>query len=125
MRWHEITNEHILTEKSFAASLKNAIMDVIVPLKSQNLNKVTVKQVVDTIRDRPEFKGYEINDKIVSNALGSIKGVDRVEPDPDANAVMTVFFDIPKPSRQVSDKAANRDKEKIRKAALRTINRKR
>lgn len=117
MRWSEIVNE----ELGVVQRARIYIMDIISSLKAQNVESITVDQVLDQLRSRPEFEGKDLEEDLVVQALKGVQGL-KIEPD-TKNRKLTVFINQPRAGRQVDDKQEEKDSENIRKAALRSIRR--
>lgn len=119
MRWHEIVGESDFTSKA-----RSDILDILAPLKSQGVTKITVAQILDNLRGNPDFSGMNLDADFVMDATKSLKAVSKIQPDPDAEGAMTAFLDTPVGTRQVDAKTADKEKADISKAALRTLNKK-
>lgn len=115
MRWNEIINE-VLTPVQIA---KGAIMDIVARLKAQGLTSITVQQVIDLIKNNPEFEGTAVEPDLINAALQGVQGV-KVDVDPETNQ-MSVIIDNPTAGRQVDQKQAEKDDKAINSAALRSI----
>lgn len=117
MRWSEIINE----AASVTVIARSFILDILAPLKTQGVDSITVQQILDQMANNPDFEGVTLEPDFVMAALRGVKDL-RIERDAN-NGVMTVFIDGGVSNRQVDAKQAEKEKENIRKAALRTIDR--
>jgi hypothetical protein len=119
MRWHEIVGESDLTNKA-----RSDILDILAPLKSQGVGKITVQQILDNLKANPDFSGISLDADFVMDAVKSLKAVSKIQPDPDSQGAMTAYLDTPVGTRQVDPKTADKEKADISKAAMRTLNKK-
>jgi hypothetical protein len=115
MGWFDIITEadsNLIMARSF-------IMDILVPLRSQNVESITMQQILDQLEDNPEINGVTVDADLV---MAAIKGVPKIKIERNAeNGVMTVFLQGVTSNRQVDADQAEQDKETISKAAMRTI----
>ena len=118
MRWNEIINE-VLNPVQIA---KGAIMDIVAGLKAQGVQSITVDQVIELIRNNPDFEGTTIEGDLINAAVKDVDGVS-VQPDPETNK-LSVMIDNPTAGRQVDQKQAEKDDKAIKSAAMRAISQK-
>lgn len=102
-------------------AVQAVIKSVLIPLKSQKVEKITVDQLLDNIRMAPQLKGIDFDQKYLVDILGKSKVVSKVQADPENNGAMTVYMDFPVGDRQIDQKQAEREKEDIRKAAVKQV----
>lgn len=127
MRLSEIINESGALGSTFVieGQTDNAMREVmratLIPLKSQKVSKITVDQFMDTIRENPMLQGIDFDQSYVVDQLGKSKVVNKIQADPENNGLMTIYFDFPVGDRQIDAKQAEREKESIKKSALRAI----
>lgn len=127
MRLSEIINESGALGSTFVieGQTDNAMREVmratLIPLKSQKVSKITVDQFMDTIRENPMLQGIDFDQSYVVDQLGKSKVVNKIQADPENNGLMTIYFDFPVGDRQIDAKQAEREKETIKKSALRAI----
>lgn len=119
MRWYEIVSEGDLANKA-----RSDILDILAPLKSQGITKVTVAQILDNLRNSPDLAGINLDANLVMDAAKNLKMVSKIQPDPDAQGAMTAYLDTPVGTRQVDAKTADKEKADISKAAMRTLSKK-
>lgn len=118
MRWSEVINE-VLNPVQMA---KGAILDIVASLKAQGVTSITVEQVIQLIRDNPEFDGMAIEGDLINTAINGVDGL-KVEPDPETGK-LSIMIDNPTAGRQVDQKQAEKDDKAIKSAALRAIDQK-
>lgn len=127
MRLSEIINESGAIGSTFVIegqtdnAMRDAIRSVLIPLKSQKVSKITVDQFMDTLRDYPMLQGIDFDQSYVVDQLGKSKVVNKIQADPENNGLMTIYFEFPVGDRQIDQKQAEREKDGIKKAALRAI----
>lgn len=119
MRWFEIMTE----SDDVLAKARMFIMDIVSPLRSQGVESVSVKQILDQMDSNPDFSGIATDAGFVMAAVKGLPKI-KIERDPE-NGEMTLFVQDLPPSRQVDAEQAEKDKEQINRAALRTIEKKR
>jgi len=118
MRWSEIVSEDL----NPVQMAKSSIMDILASLKAQGVTSITVQQIIDQLKEDPDFEGMEIEGDLINQALQGVQGL-KIEADPQTNQ-MTVFIDNPTAGRQVDQKQAEKDANNIHSAAMRSIERK-
>jgi hypothetical protein len=118
MRWHEIVGE------SVTDTARGEILNILAPLKSQGTTKITVKQILDNLKSDPKFAGIDIDANFVMDATKNLKAVAKIQPDPDMGGEMTAYLDTPVGTRQVDAKTADKEQGDIKKAALRSVQKK-
>ena len=70
MRWFEVISE----EQDFQDQLKNSILDTIVPLRSQGISSLTLKQLMDQLKTDPDIMGMDITSDYLSDIINKIPG---------------------------------------------------
>jgi len=115
MRWTEIFTE----ELNPLQIAKGVVMDIVSRLKAQGVGSITVKQVVDLIRNNPDLDGTAVDADLVATAVKGMEGLS-VEPDPE-NGQLSVMISNAGAGRQVDQKQAEKDDKQVKSAALRTI----
>lgn len=118
MRWNEI----VMEEAGVMAQAKDFILDIIVPLKSQGVDSITVQQVIDQLAANPDFEGTRIDAEFVSKAISGTNDL-KIDINPETSK-QTIFIDNPSPGRTVDNQQAQKDAKRIRGAALRALNKK-
>ncbi len=127
MRLSEIINESGALRSTFVIegqtdnAMREVMRSTLIPLKSQKVSKITVDQFMDTIRENPMLQGIDFDQSYVVDQLGKTKVVNKIQADPENNGLMTIYFDFPVGDRQIDAKQAEREKETIKKSALRAI----
>lgn len=127
MRLQEIINESGALRSTFVIegqtenAMIEALRSILIPLKSQKINKITVDQILDNLRMNPSLEGIDLDQSYVVDVLGKSKVVDKVQADPENNGLMTVFFNFPVGDRQIDQHEAEKEKGDIKKAALSQI----
>ena len=114
MRWHEIINEF---EQSVVDIGRGFVLDIISPLKAQEVDSITVDQVLDQLKSNPDLDGVALDSNFVMTVLKGVKDI-RIEKDP-STMEMTVFLDSVANTRSVDDKQAEQERERIRQSAVR------
>jgi hypothetical protein len=79
-------------EDDTLSQMKDAILDIITPLESQDITSITFKQIIDQLQTDPTFQGIQISDDLISQSVEDLSGVS-VAPDPANNNEMTLTFD--------------------------------
>ncbi|MNK29872.1 hypothetical protein D3C87_482750 [compost metagenome] len=127
MRLSEIINESGALRSTFVIegqtdnAMREVIRSVLIPLKSQKVSKITVDQFMDTLRENPMLQGIDFDQDYIVDQVGQSKVVNKIQADPENNGLMTIYFEFPQGDRQVDQKTAEREKEGIKKAAIRAI----
>ena len=127
MRLEEIISESgalrstFVIEGSTSNAMAEAIRAVLIPLKSQKVDKITVQQLVDTLRAQPTLQGIDIDQAYVVDQLGKSKAVHKIQADPENEGLMTIYFDFPVGERQVDRATKDKEQEQIKKSALKAI----
>jgi len=127
MRIHEILGEKGAECPFFIAEgtdqeIDQVVRSVLIPLKSQKVEKITVKQFMDNLTSNPTLQGLELDQEYVVGLLGKYKQlISKVQADPENEGLMTIYFDFPQGERQIDAKQAEKEKQDINKAALRAI----
>lgn len=127
MRLSEIINESGAFRSTFVIegqtmnAVEEALRSILIPLKSQKINKITIDQILDNLRMNPQLEGIDLDQSYIVDVLGKSKVVDKVQADPENNGLMTVFFDFPVGDRQIDQHEAEKEKQGIKKAALSQI----
>jgi len=110
MRYLEI----IFETNNYENKLKSNIFDLIIALKSEGIDSVNVKQLINSLKN----VGVNVDKKYIYDIL-----------DPDKFKVISkimgdvIYFVDPKaPKRKISKKQKDKEYEKIKKMAKRTIN---
>lgn len=102
-------------------TLQEVLRSVLIPLKSQKVDKITISQLLDNVRQNPQLAGIDFDDKYIIDILGKSKAVSKIQADPENNGEMTVYLDFPVGDRQIDQKQAEREKEDIRRSAVKNI----
>lgn len=89
-------------------SLKNDITNLLVNLKSQGVNKITVPQILDNIRLNSEYNGLAIDSNAINDVVSKMDNV-TIEPDMENNGVLAVQVNSPDTLPQ-GNKKSNEDK---------------
>ena len=126
MRLEEIINESGALRSTFVIegtqnALGEVMRSVLIPLKSQKVEKITVKQFMDTIAGNPMLQGIDFDQDYVVDQLGKSKVVNKIQADPENEGLMTIYFDFPMGDRQVDAKTKDREQQGIKKAAMSQI----
>lgn len=126
MRIHEIlgisgAESPTLFMESTQMDVKELIRSVVIPLKAQKVDKITVDQLMDNIRSNPQLQGIDIDQNYIVNQLGQSKVVNKVQADPENNGLMTVYFDFPVGDRQIDAKQKDKETADIKKAAVKQV----
>ena len=99
-----------LFENDINADLKNDIMNILVNLQSQGINKITVPQILDNLRSKMEYNGLALVSNAVNDALDGSDNI-TVEPDMDNNGILTVEINSPDTvASNAQNKKSNADK---------------
>lgn len=110
-----------IIEGNTSKALAEVIRSVLIPLKSQKVEKITVNQFMDSLRASPMLQGIDIDQSYIVDQLGKSKVVNKVQADPENEGLMTIYFDFPMGDRQVDTKTRDKEKKQISNAALRAI----
>lgn len=112
MRWYEIINE----EQDFEDHVKNAILDMITPLRGQGISSLTLDQLMDQIKSDPEIQGMDLTPDFVSSLINKIPGF---SVHTDSNGQLIV--DMEKANNGDQDTSAKKDSDstKVDNAAMR------
>lgn len=127
MRIHEILegsgalSSTFIIEGSTNDALGEVIRSVLIPLKSQKVEKVTVNQFMDNLKSSPMLQGINFDQSYVVDQLGKSKVVNKIQADPENEGLMTIYFDFPIGDRQVDAKTRDKEKQDIKKAAISQI----
>lgn len=126
MRLSEIINESGALSSTFiiegtANAMSEVIRSVLIPLKSQKVDKITVAQFMDSIRSNPMLQGIDFDQDYVVDQLGKSKVVNKIQADPENEGLMTIYFDFPMGDRQVDRKTKDKEEQQIKKSALKAI----
>lgn len=70
MRWRELVSE----EQDFQDQVKNAILDMIIPLRGQGITSLTLDQLMDQITADPDVIGMDLTPDFVSSIVDKIPG---------------------------------------------------
>lgn len=108
-------------KESTDAAMKEVLRSVLLPLKSQKIDKITIKQLFDIVRADPALKGIDFDQRYLVDIVAKSKAVSKVQADPENSGEMTVYFDFPVGDRQISKDQAEREQEKIRKSAVKQV----
>jgi hypothetical protein len=113
MRWHEIIEASDVLEQT-----RDLILDMLAPLQSQHVKSVLVKQVIQNISGDPDLSGINVTPDMIKDALEDVDGFS-VETNAHGQLVIQMT------DTQAADAplTPNKDKSKVDKAALRTVNR--
>lgn len=127
MRLQEIINESgalrstFVIESGTSAGLDQIIRSVLIPLKSQKVEKITVAQFMDTLQSNPQLQGIDFDQSYIVDQLAKTKVVNKVQADPENEGLMTIYFDFPVGDRQVDADTREKEKEKISKSAVKAV----
>lgn len=102
MRYVELLKEDINVD------LKNDITNILVNIQSQGINKITIPQILDILRNKSEYNGLSLDSNIINDTLQKIDNVS-VKPDMDNNGILTVEINSPN-SLPNSNKKSNEEK---------------
>ena len=70
MRWHEIISE----EQDFEDQVKNAILDMVTPLRGQGVTSLSMNQLLDQIKSDPDVIGMDLTPDFISSLVNKIPG---------------------------------------------------
>lgn len=119
MRWFEIIGETDNTSK-----VKNFALDVLSTLKSQGQNSITVYHLKDILQHNPDISGINITDDFIINLVKNFPIVKEIKQNPDTDEnTLTIYLKIPVSHSQTVDQE-EKNKEKIKKAAVKQIKQK-
>jgi len=127
MRLQEILNESgalrstFIIESGTGNGIDEVIRSVLIPLKAQKVEKITVQQFMDTLRSNPALQGIDFDQAYLVDVLGKTKVVNKVQADPENEGLMTIYFDFPVGDRQVDADTREKEKEKINKSAVKAV----
>ena len=110
-----------IIEGSTNDALGEVIRSVLIPLKSQKIEKVTVDQFMDNLKSSPTLQGINFDQSYVVDQLGKSKVVNKIQADPENEGLMTIYFDFPIGDRQVDVSTRDKEKKQIKKAAISQI----
>lgn len=112
MRWYEIISE----EQDFEDQVKNAILDMITPLRGQGIGSLTLNQLMDQIKADPDIMGMDLTPDFVSSLVNKIPGF---SVHTDANGQSIVDMEKADNGDQDTNAKKNSDSTKVDKAAMR------
>lgn len=112
MRWREIIEE-------VNRDLKQVLIDLLIPLKDKGIDRVTVRQLLDSLSRHPDTAGLDYDDDYLAGVLRDTGMVDRVEDDPQTN-LLTGFFHPETPNSEVEDTEEKVDGKVLRQAKKKT-----
>lgn len=111
MRYFELLREN--TE----VNLKDDIIDIIVNLKSQGINSITIPQILDILRKKSEYNGLSLDQNVINDVLTKVKNIS-TKPDMENDGILTVYIDTPGNLPQNNKKS---NKNKVDSMAQKTI----
>lgn len=111
MRYIDLLKEDIDTD------LKNDITNILVNIQSQGVNKITIPQILDILRNKIEYNGLSIDSNIVNDTLEKIDNV-TVKPDMENNGILTVEINSPSSLPQTNKQNSQ---DKVDNMAQKTI----
>lgn len=85
MRYLEILFE----QQDFRDKVKNSILDMITPMKSQGISTLTLHQLMDQLKTDPDIMGMDITSDFLIDILEKIPGISVDENSPDKNISLT------------------------------------
>jgi hypothetical protein len=72
---------------------------------------------------QPELKGIDFDQSAVVNILSNSKIISKIQADPENQGAMTIYFDFPVGDRQINARDSEKEKNNIKKAAVRQAKR--
>ena|ERR1700691_4656170 len=110
MRWCEIKEGLDVLNNT-----RDSILDMLTPLQSQGVNKITMKQVIDQISTNPDISGLDITSDLIKDSLSGIKGFN-IHTDSNGNEIIDLSN-----GNQEDSKKSNKKDQAVDKAAMRHI----
>lgn len=121
MRWEEIINEY----SDSTSRIKNFTLDVLSTLKSQNHDYIAVNQLKDILQHNNDINGINITDDFIVSLVKGFPIVKEIKPNPNSkNQELTVYLKVATNGDSRTTDQAEKDKEKINKAAVKQIKQK-
>lgn len=108
MRWMEVV-------ESLTGDLKTVVGDLLIPLRDNGLDRVSIRQIKGEVEKNPLTRGIDIDDDFLSQTLRDSGLVDRVEDDPQTN-LLTAFFNPETPESSEGEEEEKVDKDVVKQA---------
>lgn len=112
MRWNEIVSE----EQDFEDQVKNAILDMITPLRGQGISSLSLQQLMDQIKSDPDVMGMDLTPDFVTSLINKIPGF---SVHTDSNGQMIIDMEKADNGDQDTNAKKDSDDTKVDNAAMR------